>query len=409
MPTSGKIYFGSTLVSGAEAGWVRPFDWLALPEAEPESVKILNAVFDQFENFAALRMLVGGGGTQYQVDWGDGTIEAVGSNVLAEHNYDFNNSALDGTLTSRGYKQVIIVISPVSGNFSQAILNLKATSPSSLQAYGTGFLDINLNLPNLMATGSLAIGAGGIRHASLERIYIESWGNATSLVNLFSGCFNLQSLNETQWNLSNITSIQNIFLNANALKSIDCRNWDFSNCNNAQGAFNGCTSLIEIQLPASGFASNANFNNMFANCISLTNIDLSPLDVSNVTNMSSMFIRCNSMRQVTLTGWDTSAVLDVSSMFLNCHALQKLPELNFSAVTNFASFVFACSSLVSMKATGISRTISFSNCSLGPYALDEIYTNLATVVGQTITVSGNYGTATDNPSIAIAKGWTVVG
>ena len=43
-------------------------------------------------------------------------------------------------------------------------------------------------------------------------------------------------------------------------------------------------------------------------------------------------------------------------------------------------------------------------------ALDAIYTNLASgVTAQTITVTGNWGVATDTPSIATAKGWTVTG
>jgi len=46
---------------------------------------------------------------------------------------------------------------------------------------------------------------------------------------------------------------------------------------------------------------------------------------------------------------------------------------------------------------------------LSSAALNEIYTNLATVTGQTITVSGNYGTTGDDPTIATAKGWTVSG
>lgn len=40
--------------------------------------------------------------------------------------------------------------------------------------------------------------------------------------------------------------------------------------------------------------------------------------------------------------------------------------------------------------------------------LDAIYTGLSvTGAGKTITVTGNFGTATHNPSIATAKGWTV--
>jgi hypothetical protein len=56
---------------------------------------------------------------------------------------------------------------------------------------------------------------------------------------------------------------------------------------------------------------------------------------------------------------------------------------------------------------GTSQNISYSNGQLSGAALDEIYTNLATVTSKTITVTGNYGTASDTPSIATAKGWTV--
>jgi hypothetical protein len=62
-----------------------------------------------------------------------------------------------------------------------------------------------------------------------------------------------------------------------------------------------------------------------------------------------------------------------------------------------------------MKATGIAQNISVANCKLSATKLNEIYSNLKTVTGKTITVTGNYGTASDDPSIAIAKGWTVTG
>jgi len=413
MPTTtGKLYLGSTLLCGGGGGceWVRPSDWLPLPAAQPDSVKILHAVFDQFENFAALRMITSTG--NYQVDWGDGTVDIVASNAIAEHNYDFANPALNGTLTSRGYKQAIIVVTPVSGNFSYAYLNARPLSPANLQTYGSGFLDININLPNLTPAGVLAIGSGSVRHLHLERANISSWGNITTLSSLFVNCFSLQSVNETEWDLSNITSIQNIFQGCGMLKSLDCRNWDLSSCNNAISAFSGCSSLSEILIPATSFAANANLNNMFTSCNSLIELDMSALDVSNVTNMSSMFNRCWSMRTINITGWNTSSVTDVNNMFVFCYALQKIPTLNFGSATNFTAFVTNCNSLVSMKATGISKNVSFASCLLGASALDEIYTNLADLTSlpaQTITVTGNYGTATDNPAIATAKNWIVVG
>ena len=72
------------------------------------------------------------------------------------------------------------------------------------------------------------------------------------------------------------------------------------------------------------------------------------------------------------------------------------------------NFARNCDSMKRCLATGIKAT-TWINGTLSATALNEIYTNLATVTGQTITVSGNYGTASDNPAIATAKGWTVTG
>jgi hypothetical protein len=68
-----------------------------------------------------------------------------------------------------------------------------------------------------------------------------------------------------------------------------------------------------------------------------------------------------------------------------------------------------CSSLARIEAKNFNFTFSVASCKLSATALNEIYTNLPTVVSQTITVTGNYGVATDDPTIATAKGWTVTG
>jgi hypothetical protein len=52
-------------------------------------------------------------------------------------------------------------------------------------------------------------------------------------------------------------------------------------------------------------------------------------------------------------------------------------------------------------------TFSLANCNLSAANLNAIYTALPTVSGQTITRSGNIGAASDTPTIATAKGWTV--
>ena len=78
------------------------------------------------------------------------------------------------------------------------------------------------------------------------------------------------------------------------------------------------------------------------------------------------------------------------------------------AVTTMANMFYGCSSLRYAALSGTNVDHSFLNCSLGPEALNAIYTGLsATGTGKTITVTGNWGVSSDDPSIATTKGWTV--
>lgn len=415
MPQPIKVYLGQVPLFDAgqsSAGYQRPSDWLPLPAAQAESVKILNAVADQYENFVALRMITSTG--TYQVDWGDGIVETFASNVQASHNYDFNNVALDGTLTSQGYKQAIIVITPTSGAFTLCNLNLKVLSPTGLQQYSTGFLDMNLNLPSLTSGARLFIGGNPVRHGLLERVNITSWGANTSLADLFFSCSRLQSVNENEWHMANITNISNIFRNCSSISKLDCSSWNISSLSNWSNAFLSCNGLISFKAPSGTIPSGGIFANLFNSCTSLKELDLSGLNVSSVTNMLGMFGGCSSLQDLNITGWNTSALNNPIAMFTSCLSLKKIPAINLSAVTSFGGgggqFCNGSTSLTRMSATGINATITFANCMLGANALNEIYTNLSNNgAGKTITVSGNYGTTSDDPSIATAKGWTVSG
>ena len=124
------------------------------------------------------------------------------------------------------------------------------------------------------------------------------------------------------------------------------------------------------------------------------------------TNFTSMFQYCPSLQSVPL--FNTANGTNFTSMFQYCYSLQSVPALNTANGTDFSSMFYNCYSLQSIGCTNIAADISVANCSLSGPALDAIYANLATA-SKTITVTGNYGTATDNPSIATAKGWTVAG
>jgi surface protein len=149
---------------------------------------------------------------------------------------------------------------------------------------------MNINLPNLGAGNNLIIGGNAVRHSSLERVNITSWGSINNLADFFFNCSRLQSLNETEWNMANINNVSNIFRSCAAISKLNCFNWNISGIFNWTNAFLGCNGLVSFIAP-SGKINSTNLTNLFNSCYSLEELDLSGWDVSSVTNMNGIFAR----------------------------------------------------------------------------------------------------------------------
>ena len=425
MPTStGKIYLGSILVSSVSTPcpteWTRSSEWIAMPTitSTEEKVAALVLVGDNNSNFVAFRC-----SGNYFVDWGDGTTENVASGVTAKHNYVFSSLSASteiGPVGSKG-RQAMIVITPQAGqNLTSISFNFQHSSLAT--TYTTPILDIKLSAPNCT---SLGIGntTGNLR--LLEQCTILSH-NDTNMSGMFINCYSLQKI--PLFNTSAVTNMSNMFNNCYSLQNIPLFNT--SAVTNMGGMFSGCYLLWAV--PLFNTSAVTNINSMFNNCYSLQNVPLLntsavtsmngvfsncyslqsvPLfNTSAVTSMSNMFNNCQSLQNIPL--FNTSAVTNMNSMFTNCYSLQNIPALNCSSATAINTFAIICNGLKRCQATGIKGNVSFTGCTLGATELNEIYTNLADLTGlpsQTITVTGNYGTATDNPAIATAKNWTVTG
>ena len=102
-------------------------------------------------------------------------------------------------------------------------------------------------------------------------------------------------------------------------------------------------------------------------------------------------------------------------MFSGCFSLSRIPPWQFAQTTNTSIFngIFtggsATYSLSRVEASGFNQNFSVASARISATGLNEIYTNLPVVTGKTITVTSNFGTTSDDPSIATAKGWTVTG
>ncbi len=449
--TAGQVYLGDSLINNLRFDntpvWTRPTAWIAMPTitSTEQKVAALFLVGDNDSNFVAFRCA-----GNYTVDWGDGFIENVASNVTAQHNYVFSNLSASteiGPVDSK-MRQAMIVITPQAGqNLTSIQFNFKHTSVNATQ-YTTPILEITLSAPNCT---TLLIGGTTGNLRLLERCAILSH-KATGLANLFQNCSSLQSV--PLFDISPAASLGSMFLGCVSLRSVPLFN--LSNVSNINGMFSGCSSLQSV--PLFNTAAATNMSNMFQNCTSLQSVPL--FNTAAATNMSGMFQACSALRSVplfntlnvlTMSGmfqtcaslnriplfntpnltntsimfqnctslqsvplFNTALVTNMSSMFQNCVSLQSIPAFNCSSATNMASFASTCQALKRCQATGIKASVSFASCTLSASALNEIYTNLANLNSspqQTITVTGNYGVATDNPAIAAPpeKNWNVVG
>jgi surface protein len=237
---------------------------------------------------------------------------------------------------------------------------------------------------------------------SLTSVPLFNTANVTNMNSMFSNCSSLTSI--PLFNTANVTNMQQIFNGCASLTTVPLFNT--ANVTNMQTMFNNCTSLTTV--PLFNTANVTNMQSMFQNCNGLTFVPL--FNTANVTNMNSMFSNCSSLTSIPL--FNTANVTNMQQIFNGCLSLTSVPALVTTAVTsssNFSSMFATCPSLTRIEAKDFRFTFSVANCKLSSAALNEIYTNLPIAVGQTITVTGNYGTAGDDPTIATLKGWTVSG
>lgn len=152
---------------------------------------------------------------------------------------------------------------------------------------------------------------------------------------------------------------------------------------------------------------------LFQDMASLESIPSWPSgSLASCTTVASCFSGCYSLASA--PAWPSGSLAScttVASCFQNCYSLTSAPAWpsgSLGSLTTTTDVVTGASALSRWDGCIIPISFSVVNCRLGPAELDEIYTDLPTVTSKTITVTGNWGTTSDNPSIATAKGWTVV-
>ena len=390
-------------ITTESADWIRPTEWLSLPDNVDgvQKVSILNAVFDTDSEFVA--MIFEG---TYTVDWGDGTVENFASGVKAEHKYEYSNVNLNSdTVANFGYKQCIITVTPQVGN-SLTLINLNTyhsvIGSSKTSDIALGFLDIRINSLSctalLISKESTTLTTNYVGLNLLKQCVIGEL-SMIDFSYLFYICFNMESVS-----IKDTSMVENFsFMHQNNYMLKKAPVYDFSNTTAINGMYSACYALESVP----------DFN-ITNKCI----------------NLSSIFSSCYILKKAPSFS-DSSGATDVSNMFSNCRCLVKIPSYVFNSASNVKNFVTGCTALgivpninfgevyvnsplnnlpsLKRMLTPLKLTFSVANAKMSATALNEMYSILPTVTGQTVTVTGNYGVRGDDPTIATSKGWTVVG
>ncbi len=146
--------------------------------------------------------------------------------------------------------------------------------------------------------------------------------NITSMKYMFYNCFNLTSIDLTDWDTSKVTTMEQMFYNCQQLVSID----GLSNLN-----LGSLTSLARFAANSSVQSINIDVNNtgtidvqsMFEGDRSLISATISNL--KNITAINSMFSQCANLETVNMTSCTLSSNCRyLTGMFYNCSSLTTL-------------------------------------------------------------------------------------
>ena len=346
--------------------WVRPTEWLALPDNVDgvQKVSILNAVFDTDSEFVAFNCK-----GAYTVDWGDGTTNDYASSVKAEHKYDYTNASLNsGTVSTFGYKQCIITITPQAGdNLTSIFLNHFYSTLGSGSNYDltTGFLDIRIN--SLSCT-VIDIGQNSavdyVKHTMLEQCLIGELAD-TTLDSLFYNCYVLQSVSIKD--TSNVTSFANMHYNNYALQKMPT--YTFRSAGAIyQSMFTGCYNLKETYPLTITIAGN--IVGMFINCKSLKYINIT-ISSSTDYSLTDLFSGCLSLETVILNLTGTGKVTNLGSTFRYTR-IKESPVIDTSICTTFANAFQFCDRLTNLYAYNYSSATTLANMLDGCYSLKSV-------------------------------------
>jgi surface protein len=262
--------------------------------------------------------------------------------------------------------------------------------------------------------------------SSLQTVPQFNLANLVTMTNMFSACASLQSV--PLFNTSKVTDMTSTFQSCTSLQSVPL--FDTSNVLTMTSTFTSCQSLQS--LPVFNTANVSTFTTFVSTDPALQTVSLG--NAASAVNTSLTFSSCPTISSILLP--NLIATIDVSNCKLSGPGLDALytslgrvgGSVTFQASpTNTVTIVghgysggesirfsvITTTTGISINTTYWVRNVTTDTFQLSATPTGAILTltnnGTGTRAPATVTVSGNWGIATDTPSIATAKGWTVTG
>jgi hypothetical protein len=370
---------------------VRPADWLEIPTIAETDEKFagLLAIYDCPLNPVGLSF-----GGNFTVNWGDGTVENFSSGDTATHSYSYS-SIPSSTLTTRGYKQVVITVTAQQGSQLTSMDLTVGDDRITGNTPAIPWLDICVSMPNAESGASFLIDGYDSQDSfpyawpnTLERMQLLNAGGCTSFNELL---YNQAALQVFVLGPNIVSGFANIFYtwNLNTLKfqntSLDCvyailDNTSIGYYNDGYQGFSLYMDNISSEASAVSYLSDfqsirkvvingmpdvVDASYLFQNCNQLQSAYIH--NVPNIEVCSSMFDSCYGLKTVVVgdcpqlrdsgymfnqceslynVSFGDTPMLEISyDMFENCYSLEKAPDLNLSSVTDVNYMFRSCYSL----------------------------------------------------------------
>lgn len=333
--------------------WYRPTEWLPMPDM-PEGTQMFAGLLAIFKgasgftgasgdsNFVAL--LARG---NYIVDWGNGVTSAHTDNTQAQYQYNFD-SIDSSTETGFGYRQVIVKVTPQAGaTFTQINLNRAFSSAPVTPSGHNPWLSIKISSRSLQSIGLGSSSPTG-RIGLLEEFEVVGDTVVSGIADIMQQVTLVQCVKGTRWT-RNVLSSNSAFTNAVSLRKLpllDTRGF----ISNTHAMFNQCRTFElcpPLYFDGVNDSSVITTSGLFtaSGIVIAPHLSLRRLNPSSIiTNgAGGMFNGCNYLKKIPET-LDFTKNRFFNNMFQNCFVLNKIPNINTTNGTNFASmFDFACS------------------------------------------------------------------